>query len=114
QIARWYAEPAAQWQRTLWTMVGIEFVMLRRRSPCSDGFVGSCVADANFRLYGQTRAEDRGGNERAMNGDHECRFGVDVGGTFTDLVLLTRDGCLVTRKVLSTSGNYAEAIFTGI
>jgi len=43
-----------------------------------------------------------------------CRLGVDVGGTFTDLVLLTGDGCLVTRKVLSTSGNYAEAIFTGI
>ena len=38
----------------------------------------------------------------------------DVGGTFTDLVLLTRDGRLVTRKVLSTSGNYAEAIFAGI
>jgi N-methylhydantoinase A len=49
-----------------------------------------------------------------MNGDLACRLGVDVGGTFTDLVLLTSDGCLVTRKVLSTSGNYAEAIFTGI
>ena len=49
-----------------------------------------------------------------MNGDSAYRLGVDVGGTFTDLVLLTGDGCLVTRKVLSTSGNYAEAIFTGI
>ena len=49
-----------------------------------------------------------------MNGDLACRLGVDVGGTFTDLVLLTSDGCLVTRKVLSTSSNYAEAIFTGI
>jgi len=39
-----------------------------------------------------------------MNGDLACRLGVDVGGTFTDLVLLTRDGRLVTRKVLSTSG----------
>jgi N-methylhydantoinase A len=49
-----------------------------------------------------------------MNRDLACRLGVDVGGTFTDLVLLARDGCLVTRKVLSTSGNYAEAIFGGI
>ena len=29
-------------------------------------------------------------------------------------VLLPRDGHLVTRKVLSTSGSYAEAIFAGI
>jgi len=49
-----------------------------------------------------------------MNGDTACRLGVDVGGTFTDLVLLTRGGRVVTRKVLSTSGNYAEAIFSGI
>jgi N-methylhydantoinase A len=49
-----------------------------------------------------------------MNGELACRLGIDVGGTFTDLVLLTRDGHFVTRKVLSTSGNYAEAIFTGI
>jgi len=49
-----------------------------------------------------------------MNGEPACRLGIDVGGTFTDLVLLTRDGSLVTRKVLSTSGNYAEAIFAGI
>ena len=49
-----------------------------------------------------------------MNGDLACRLGVDVGGTFTDLVLLTGNGSLVTRKVLSTSGNYAEAIFAGI
>jgi len=49
-----------------------------------------------------------------MNGHLTCRLGVDVGGTFTDLVLLTGDGSLVTRKVLSTSGNYAEAIFAGI
>ena len=49
-----------------------------------------------------------------MNGDLACRLGVDVGGTFTDLVLVTQDGRVVTRKVLSTSGNYAEAIFSGI
>src|SRR5271169_4296985 len=49
-----------------------------------------------------------------MTRDTACRLGVDVGGTFTDLVLVTQDGHIATRKVLSTSGNYAEAIFTGI
>ena len=49
-----------------------------------------------------------------MSGDPACRLGVDVGGTFTDLVLVVQDERLVTRKVLSTSSNYAEAIFAGI
>ena len=49
-----------------------------------------------------------------MSRDHACRIGVDVGGTFTDLVLVTEDGPVARQKVLSTSGNYAEAIFAGI
>ena len=47
-------------------------------------------------------------------GDQRCRLGVDVGGTFTDLVLVTSDGRVVTRKVLSTSGDYAQAILAGV
>src|SRR6266700_6606481 len=42
------------------------------------------------------------------------RTGVDVGGTFTDLVLVSPDGVARTRKVLSTTANYAEAIVTGV
>ncbi len=42
------------------------------------------------------------------------RLGVDVGGTFTDLVLVSPDGVTRTRKVLSTTANYAEAIVTGV
>jgi N-methylhydantoinase A len=41
------------------------------------------------------------------------RLGVDVGGTFTDLVLVAPDGRALTRKVLSTTANYAEAIISG-
>ena len=41
------------------------------------------------------------------------RLGVDVGGTFTDLVLAGPDGPALTRKVLSTTGDYAEAIVRG-
>ncbi|HTZ35888.1 MAG TPA: hydantoinase/oxoprolinase family protein, partial [Stellaceae bacterium] len=49
-----------------------------------------------------------------MSAAPRCRLGVDVGGTFTDLVLAVDDGRVITRKVLSTSGNYAEAIFAGV
>jgi N-methylhydantoinase A len=42
------------------------------------------------------------------------RLGVDVGGTFTDLVLLSPDGRATTRKVLSTTANYADAILEGV
>jgi N-methylhydantoinase A len=41
------------------------------------------------------------------------RLGVDVGGTFTDLVLVGPDGQALTRKVLSSAGDYAEAIVQG-
>jgi N-methylhydantoinase A len=42
------------------------------------------------------------------------RLGADVGGTFTDLVLAAPDGRATTRKVLSTTVNYAEAVVQGI
>jgi N-methylhydantoinase A len=41
------------------------------------------------------------------------RLGVDVGGTFTDLVLAAPDGRALTRKILSSAANYAEAIIEG-
>jgi N-methylhydantoinase A len=41
------------------------------------------------------------------------RLGVDVGGTFTDLVLVGPHGQALTRKVLSSTGDYAEAIVRG-
>jgi N-methylhydantoinase A len=42
------------------------------------------------------------------------RVGVDVGGTFTDIVLLGSDGSLHTQKVSSSVANYAEAIVDGL
>jgi N-methylhydantoinase A len=41
------------------------------------------------------------------------RLGVDVGGTFTDLVLTAPDGQVMTRKVLSATDDYATAIISG-
>ena len=42
------------------------------------------------------------------------RVGVDVGGTFTDIVLLGSDGTLHTKKISSSVGNYAQAIVEGL
>ena len=41
------------------------------------------------------------------------RVGVDIGGTFTDLVFLTPNGQLEKLKVPSTPDDYAEAIVAG-
>jgi N-methylhydantoinase A len=41
------------------------------------------------------------------------RLGVDIGGTFTDVVLLGDDGSVRTKKVLSTPDDYARAVVAG-
>src|SRR6266849_3494102 len=38
------------------------------------------------------------------------RLGVDIGGTFTDVVLVLPDGSMTTRKVPSTPADYSQAI----
>ena len=42
------------------------------------------------------------------------RIGVDIGGTFTDLVFLAEDGTVETAKVLSTPDDYSRGIVDGI
>lgn len=42
------------------------------------------------------------------------RIGIDIGGTFTDLVFLTPDGRVERAKVLSTPEDYSLGIATGI
>ena len=42
------------------------------------------------------------------------RVGVDIGGTFTDIVLLASDGSVATKKVSSTPDDYGRAIATGL
>jgi len=42
------------------------------------------------------------------------RIGVDIGGTFTDLVLLDPEGGVTTAKVLSTPDDYARGIVEGL
>ena len=42
------------------------------------------------------------------------RLGIDIGGTFTDIVLIGEDGAVLTQKVPSTPDNYAEGIVAGL
>jgi N-methylhydantoinase A len=42
------------------------------------------------------------------------RIGIDIGGTFTDLVAITEDGHITTRKAASTPHDYGEGIIAGL
>ena len=42
------------------------------------------------------------------------RIGIDIGGTFTDIVLMGDDGSVLTQKVPSTPDDYAQGIFGGL
>jgi N-methylhydantoinase A len=46
----------------------------------------------------------------SFNGRMSWRVGVDIGGTFTDIVLTLPDGSLTTRKVPSTPADYSVGI----
>jgi len=49
--------------------------------------------------------------ERSMSG---YRVGVDIGGTFTDIVLIDENGNVLTKKISSSVDNYAQAIVDGL
>jgi len=42
------------------------------------------------------------------------RIGIDIGGTFTDLVAITQDGRVLTRKASSTPPDFGEGIVAGL
>jgi N-methylhydantoinase A len=44
----------------------------------------------------------------------QYRVGVDIGGTFTDIVLLGEDGTIHTKKISSSVDDYARAIVEGL
>src|SRR5580704_1171942 len=41
-------------------------------------------------------------------------FSADVGGTFTDLVMIGDDGSLLVKKILSSPPNYGHAVVAGL
>ncbi len=42
------------------------------------------------------------------------RIAADIGGTFTDIALVTERGTIATWKILSTPGDYSQAVIDGI
>src|SRR5213078_1654225 len=46
--------------------------------------------------------------------ENRARIGVDVGGTFTDVILQTADGEVRIRKVLSTPPSYDHAVVEAV
>ena len=44
----------------------------------------------------------------------EIRVGVDIGGTFTDVVFLGNDGTVLAKKIASTPDDYSRAVLDGI
>lgn len=49
-----------------------------------------------------------------MNSRTRYRLGIDVGGTFTDLVFSGDDGCVLTKKVPTTPADYGRGIVEGV
>ena len=49
-----------------------------------------------------------------MQSDIRYRVGVDIGGTFTEVVVLGSDGSLITKKVSSTPDDYGRGIINGV
>ena len=45
---------------------------------------------------------------------NQFRVGIDIGGTFTDIVFLNSAGRLITRKVPSSVNDYSKAIVEGV
>src|SRR5947207_5495282 len=59
-------------------------------------------------------ADPRTGRGTGRGMSERYRVGVDIGGTFTDIVLLGSDGTIHTKKISSSVGNYAQAIVEGL
>ena len=49
-----------------------------------------------------------------MTNEKRYRVGVDIGGTFTDIVLLGDDGVFYTKKTPSTPTDYSDGIINGL
>ena len=52
--------------------------------------------------------------QEKKEGAGSMRIGVDIGGTFTDIVGRRADGCVFVEKVLSSVHDYSEGIVDGI
>ncbi len=53
-------------------------------------------------------------NMQKMDKAKQIFVGVDIGGTFTDIIFIGDDGTAFCKKILSTPDDYSRAIITGM
>ena len=53
-------------------------------------------------------------NGKPTVGSHDTRIGVDVGGTFTDVVVVDQDGAIHTLKLPSTPDDFSKGVSEGV
>src|SRR5256884_8318143 len=73
---------------------------------------GFRIADSGWKSRSPTNPQSAIGNPQSGGGP--VRVGVDVGGTFTDLVALTQDGTIEVRKVVTTPVDPTLALFEAL
>jgi N-methylhydantoinase A len=62
----------------------------------------------------QTRLHNPPLQAKESAAQNHFRVGIDVGGTFTDIIFLGEDGSVITKKILSTPDDYSRAMISGI
>src|SRR5436190_15589921 len=73
---------------------------------------GFRIADSGWKSRSPTNPQSAIANPQSGGGP--VRVGVDVGGTFTDLVALTEDGTIEVRKVVTTPVDPTLALFKAL
>src|SRR5499427_6787247 len=93
-----------------WSTSSVGRSMRRRRNAAATRSA-SAAAGGRCRRCSATIRRHRPARREPMI---TYRVGVDIGGTFTDIVLLGADGTIHTKKVSSSVENYAQAIVDGL
>src|SRR5499426_485744 len=93
-----------------WSTSSVGRSTSRRRSAAATRS-GRAAVGARRRKCSATTRRDRPARREPMI---TYRVGVDIGGTFTDIVLLGADGTIHTKKISSSAENYAQAIVDGL
>src|SRR5499426_3363512 len=93
-----------------WSTSSVGRSTSRRRSAAATRSASTAVG-AKCRKCSATTRRHRPARREPMN---TYRVGVDIGGTFTDIVLLGADGTIHTKKISSSVENYAQAIVDGL
>src|SRR5450631_2752616 len=87
-----------------------------RPRPRNDGGNSNAATPTLPRFAGEGvyRAPSTAQRRSVGMGAMTLRIGIDIGGTFTDLVAIAADGRVLTHKTASTPDDYGEGIIEGL